>query len=95
MPNTVLHSAIHNVVENQVAMGDELNVANNLQRLMSEGLDRHNAVHAVGSVLTEHLHTLMTSENPALDNREYARQLDELTADDWLAMAEESEQQNC
>jgi hypothetical protein len=40
MPNTVLHSAIHNVVENQVAMGDELNVANNLQRLMSEGLDR-------------------------------------------------------
>jgi hypothetical protein len=51
MPNSSLHAAIHVVVENQVALGGEIPVQETLARLMGEGLSRHEAVHAVGSVL--------------------------------------------
>ncbi len=59
LPNEKIHAAIHGVVENQIALGDELPVRRAVDRLMAEGLDRHEAVHAVGSVLAVHLHQLM------------------------------------
>jgi len=40
------------MVENQVALGDQYPVESVLSRLMAEGLDRHEAVHAIGSALT-------------------------------------------
>jgi hypothetical protein len=40
----------HVVVENQVALGEATSVPEALDRLINEGLDRHDAVHAVGSV---------------------------------------------
>jgi hypothetical protein len=46
-----LHRVAHVVVENQVALGDPPAVREALARLMGEGLDRHNALHAVGSVV--------------------------------------------
>jgi hypothetical protein len=45
------HSAVHVAVENQVAMGDVTVVSATLARLMREGLDRHDAIHAIGNVL--------------------------------------------
>ena len=38
---------------------DELPVRRTAQRLMSEGLDRHDAIHAIGSVLAGNIHDLM------------------------------------
>ena len=49
VPNATLHAAFHVIVETQAAMGDELPVARTLARLQIEGLDRHDAVHAIGS----------------------------------------------
>ena len=46
-PNEQLHATFHVVVENQIALGDELPVRRAVDRLMAEGLDRHQAVHAV------------------------------------------------
>src|ERR1700686_2550405 len=51
LPDAKVHAVIHAVVENQVALGDEIPVKRTVQRLISEGLDRHEAIHAVGSVL--------------------------------------------
>lgn len=48
-----VHAAIHTVVENQLAMDDQEIVRETLQRLLEEGLTRHDALHAVGSVLAE------------------------------------------
>jgi hypothetical protein len=45
------HAANHVIVENQLAMGDATVVPATLARLMQEGLDRHDAIHAIGSVL--------------------------------------------
>ncbi len=93
LPNVRLHAAIHCAVENQIAMGDEINAAKNLKRLIAEGLDRHDAVHAIGCVLSEHMHNMMTGKNPELDQNVYYDRLDQFTADDWLAMAEDEENQ--
>ncbi len=53
LPNENLHAAIHAIVENQVALGDTFPVRPVLLRLMDEGLDRHEAVYAIGSVLAK------------------------------------------
>ena len=50
MPNVIVHAAIHTTVENQAALGEEHPVSSKLDDLMKEGLDRHEAVHAVGCV---------------------------------------------
>jgi hypothetical protein len=46
-----LHGVAHVIVEKQVAMGDPPAAREALARLMGEGLDRHDALHAVGSVV--------------------------------------------
>ena len=43
LPNATLHAVFHVVVENQVAEGTETPVLETLARLMSAGLDRHQA----------------------------------------------------
>jgi hypothetical protein len=94
-PNSRAHAAIHVVVENQVAMGGEIPVQKTLLRLMREGLSRHDAVHAIGSVLAGHMFDLITHGAKAQDvNAEYFRQLEDLTAEGWLnSFNEESEEE--
>lgn len=86
MPNHRAHAIFHVIVENQIAMGDELNVARPLVRLMSEGLDRHEALQAVGSILAEHMHRMMSGEPEDFSESRYSSDLDNLTADKWRQM---------
>lgn len=82
LPNAKVHAVIHAVVETQIAMGDELSVARTLDRLRAEGLDRHDALHAIGSVLARQLHAAMTEGETGVDrNAAYRRSLDELSAE--------------
>ena len=85
LPKERVHAVFHLIVENQVAMGDDTPAAETLQRLMGEGLTRHEAIHAVGSVLAVHMNDLVAGENdPAADpNDAYFRELRELTAESW------------
>jgi len=83
-PNQRLHATIHVVVESQVAMGDELPVRRVLDQLQSEGLDRHEAIHDIGSVLARHMHDLMKTVAPKGDpNEAYWAELEILTAESW------------
>jgi hypothetical protein len=54
LPDLALHSLVHTIVENQIALGDEIPVAATLARLEREGLDRHDAIHAIASILVNH-----------------------------------------
>lgn len=84
LPNLQLHAAIHVVVENQLAERIGV-VQETLERLLAEGLDRHEAIHAIGSVVTEHLWKAMNETLPGPDLEEaYLRRLEALTASDWL-----------
>lgn len=83
MPNHRLHAAIHCAVENQAALGEELPVKRTLERLISEGLDRHDAVHAIGSVLAEHLHGILKDKPVVADHSAYFDRLLKLNAQLW------------
>jgi hypothetical protein len=91
LPNEKVHAIAHAVVENQIALGEELNVERTLRRLMAEGLDRHDAIHAIGLVCFEFLHgALNDPESKAFPSEKYAAALDRLTADDWRRSADDS-----
>jgi hypothetical protein len=44
------HAVLHVIVENQLAKNDE-RVASAVTRLMGQGLTRHEAIHAIGTVI--------------------------------------------
>lgn len=83
LPNIRMHAAIHAVIENQIAEGHEP-VIRAMSRLTSAGLSRHDALHAVGSVLAEHLFELFkdgsTNTNPMSS---YDAAVERLTAESW------------
>jgi hypothetical protein len=84
LPNAQLHAVVHVIVENQLALGEEV-VLNTLARLQSEGLSRHDAVHAIGSVLADDLYELMQENTDATGDtyRRYLERLQTLTAEKW------------
>lgn len=84
LPNATLHAAIHAVVENQVALGEEIPVRQTLERLQTEGLDRHEAIHAVGSVLAKQIFDMMKAPVSATEpNKHFWDELEHLTAESW------------
>ena len=86
LPNAQLHAVVHVMVENQLALGEEV-VVKTLARLQTEGLNRHDAVHAIGSVLAGDLYKLMHDSSDASSDayRRYLEALQRLTAKDWRA----------
>jgi hypothetical protein len=86
LPNAQVHAIIHVIVDNQIALGDEIPVNRTVQRPISEGLDRHESIHAVGSVLIGHMSDLLRqpdAEAGADPNPPYYAALDRLTAKNW------------
>jgi hypothetical protein len=85
-----LHGVTHVIVENQVALGDATVVPATLARLMPEGLNRHDAIHAIGGVLMGIIFDVMAEKDDAdADiNARYGRELAALTAAGWRAQAD-------
>src|SRR5690242_13004002 len=80
LPSLKGHATLHVIVENQLATAEPA-VVQTLERLQRDGLTRHAAVHAIGSVLLEHLNWLMQqAETPAEPNARYFNRLEKLTA---------------
>jgi hypothetical protein len=68
----------------QIALKQETPVGRIAQRLIGEGLDRHNAIHAIGMVLAEHMYdVLKTTKSDKDPNAPYFAALERLTAEDW------------
>jgi hypothetical protein len=87
LPNETLHATTHVIVENQLALGDPLPVRDALLRLIEEGLDRHEALHAIGSVLAQQLFAALTERGGADPTPDYAEKLRRLTAESWRKQA--------
>lgn len=89
LENLKLHAMTHVVVENQVALGEATPVPATLNRLMQEGLDRHEAIHAIGSILMSIVFDVF--QEPAVGddiNARYSRELATLTAAGWRSQFE-------
>ena len=80
----MLHATFHVTVENQIALGDDFPVESKLNQLMQEGLDRHEALHAIGLVLAEHIYGMLY-EDSELDDPNIANieAIKHLTAKSW------------
>ena len=78
-----LHAAFHVMVENQLASG-ESPVVGTLDRLIDEGLDRHEALHAISSVLMEHMYDNVHRGSTGDNTKEmYYQDLAHLSAAEW------------
>jgi hypothetical protein len=85
LPSVILHATIHVVVENQLASNDEP-VVRALARLVKQGLSRHDAVHAIGSVVGEQIYDLLKlKDTPETSRARYYAAIERLTAAEWLA----------
>jgi hypothetical protein len=82
MPNRRLHALIHLVVENQLAAGEPAEVKKTLRRLMDQGLSRHAALHALGSVVSGWMFDTLKKQQP-IDLQRSLSDLDRLQAQDW------------
>lgn len=79
------HAVIHMAAETHVAETDPPQARLALTRLLKQGLDRHQAIHAIGTVLSEHLGRAVRQDY--FDHAAYARDLEHLSADIWRAEA--------
>jgi hypothetical protein len=85
LPNLKVHAVIHEIVENQIASECEP-VVRAMERLMRQGLTRHEAVHAVGSVIAEHFFEVMKTQpndDAATAQSRYDAAVERLTARSW------------
>ncbi|GAB6040283.1 hypothetical protein [Endothiovibrio diazotrophicus] len=76
------HAIAHMVVENQIAMDVEA-VPATIGRLIRQGLNRHEAVHAVGAVLLDDVWDLGQHPGASWNPASYRRRLEKLTAKRW------------
>jgi hypothetical protein len=84
LPNEMLHAVTHVTIEDQIVLGDEMPVESKLNQLIQEGLDRHQALHAIGSVLAEFLYDIFSKDSKLYDpNIAYIERLEHLTARPW------------
>ena len=83
LPNAKAHAVFHAIVENQIAENLEP-VVRAMARLTAEGLSRHESIHAIASVLAEHIHELF---NTTVDEKHsaaiYSAAVERLTARGW------------
>jgi hypothetical protein len=95
LPNLRLHAILHVAVENQLAAGDAV-VAETLDRLLRQGLSRHEAIHAVASVLLMDLDHLAKNaaqtKDGMVDAGSYYEALHKLTAQTWRAAAADEQE---
>jgi hypothetical protein len=83
LPNLKAHAAFHAIVENQIAQNLD-SVTRAMTRLTAGGLSRHEAIHAIASVLAEHIYELFGPE--ANENNSasiYNAAIERLTARSW------------
>lgn len=82
LPRVRAHAVFHAAAENQLAEGYP-GAVRALVRLTAGGVDRHEAIHAIGSVLLHHMHDLMKGRAASFDEAAYTRDLDALDPERW------------
>ncbi len=86
MPKVRLHATMHVVVENQLAAGDPPEARATLERLIGEGLSRHEAVHALMNAVSQQMVELL-GEGRTFDRTRFAELLAALDADAYRGSA--------
>ncbi len=85
MPDDALsiHSSVHVIIENQLAMGVKL-IPETIAKLTRQGLDRHEAIHAIGAIISEDIFNIVKGKTQEFSTKKYRRKLEKITAKRWL-----------
>jgi hypothetical protein len=75
--NPRLHVTVHEIVANQLWDDSPPEVWQAARRLSATGMERHDVLHAIGEVLVEHLHGLLSGGGPT-DPARYVEELGKL-----------------
>jgi hypothetical protein len=79
-----MHTIMHVTIENQIASPESPQAKQAMERLQAEGLDRHDALHAIGSVQTGFMNDMLANKSSrGFGTPAYHAALDRLTADSW------------
>ncbi len=78
-----MHAKMHVAVENQIAAGTPSFVGPAVERLRQEGLDRHEAIHAIASAFARELQRVLRSNGARMDDERYRASLAAMTAEEW------------
>ena len=78
-----MHSSIHVIVENQLAMRVDL-IPETIAKLTRQGLDRHEAIHAIGAIISEDIFDVIRGNIEEFSPAKYRRKLEKITAKRWL-----------
>ena len=79
--NPRLHITVHEIIANQLWDDNPPEVWQAARRLLATGMDRHNVLHAIGEVLVEHLHGLLSGRGPT-DPARYVEEIEKLGRDE-------------
>ncbi|MDF1751509.1 MAG: SEC-C metal-binding domain-containing protein [Verrucomicrobiales bacterium] len=87
------HAAIHTIVENQIAEGDETPVAEAVARLQAEGIDRHEVIHSMGFLVMQRMFNLVPDSEP-FDEEEYFDAVSNWSAEQWFSISKMDDEPN-
>jgi len=76
------HLIIHEMVEGQLARKDPPEVAETLHRLLAGGLSRHEAIHAIGTVVAQEAYQMMKT-GAEMNRERYLQGLQALTVESY------------
>lgn len=87
-----LHAVTHVVIENILAEGLVDGAAAKLRELVADGLDRHEAIHALGTAVTGSIFEALRSTDrataPGGRERDLASRIAEVSVESWRGMAD-------
>lgn len=87
LPNLAAHAAFHAIVENQIAEG-LASVVRAMARLERQGMSRHDCIHAIAWVLSQHFFDVLHAnepDSPAAVQTRYEAAVERLDAAAWRA----------
>ena len=79
-----MHCMLHVVVENQLAESEYPILRQTLAKLIRQGLNRHEAIHAISSILSNGLFEAMQGSDSEFSIKKYRGKLEKITAKRWL-----------
>jgi hypothetical protein len=85
-PSRRLHALMHAVVETQIASNTPPEARQALERLTSQGLSRHDAIHAIATPMAEFI--FEASQGKRYDPEAHRKALDDLDVDSYGTMVE-------
>ncbi|MCU7937488.1 MAG: hypothetical protein KZQ99_21965 [Candidatus Thiodiazotropha sp. (ex Dulcina madagascariensis)] len=77
-----IHSAIHVIVETQLAIGVEL-LPETMAKLIRQGLNRHEAIHAIGAIISGDILAIIRGEKTESSPKQYRKKFEKITAKRW------------